>query len=111
MEELHLVLTQILFLSLAVSAISMTLTRSAIFSTPREWILKRNEFLGRLLSCPYCTNHWLSAAAVAVYQPRPVSSETPGLDWVVSAFALVALSSFSAGLIHRAFAFSHATED
>jgi len=90
-------------LALAISSASVTITLSGIFASWREWIDDRSDFFGDLVHCPYCTSHWLSFGAVAVYQPRLVESSIWPLDYAVSAFILVALASFSAAVVIRAF--------
>jgi hypothetical protein len=81
----------VLFLSLPVSAISLTVTKSSLFERLREWALERNKWLGKLVSCPYCMSHWVSFALVAWYQPRVVQSGAWPVDLIISAFAIVAI--------------------
>lgn len=94
----------VLALALAVSAVSMTLTKAKVFKGLRAWTAERSSWFGGLLKCPYCTSHWLAAGAVAIYQPRIVTSSVLLMDLAVSAFAIIALAAFSSGLIFRAFA-------
>ncbi len=82
----------VLILSLPVSAITLTITKSSLFERLREWALERNEWLGKLVSCPYCTSHWVSFALVAWYQPRMLHSVWLPVDLIISAFAIVALA-------------------
>lgn len=82
----------VLILSLPVSAITLTITKSSLFECLREWALKRNKWLGKLVSCPYCTSHWVSFALVVLYQPRMVRSGAWPIDLIISAFAIVALA-------------------
>lgn len=98
------VISVVVTLALAVSALSMTLTKAKVFKGTREWIKDRSTWLGGLITCPYCTSHWFAFGAVVVYRPRIVDSGTPVLDLAVTAFAVVALAAFSSGLIYRAFA-------
>lgn len=90
-------------LALAVSSVSVTMTKSSIFKSTREWIDEKSSFFGDLVHCPYCTSHWLSFAAVAVYQPRLLDSPYWVFDYAVSAFVIVTLASMSSGLVIRAF--------
>lgn len=90
---------QIGILSLAVAAISFTTSKAVIFRSLRLWIDDRNEWLGELVACPYCTAHWVAFAAVAIYQPRPVNSGALILDLFVSAMAIVAVASIVVGII------------
>lgn len=82
----------VLILSLPVSTISLTITKSSLFERLREWALERNKWLGKLVSCPYCTSHWVSFALVAWYQPRMLQSAWLPVDLIISAFAIVALA-------------------
>lgn len=87
----------VIVLSLAVSSISVTVTRSKVFAPFRAWIGARHEKLGGLFSCFYCLSHWLAAAFVLVYQPRLLSLWLP-LDLVVAVFAIVTIASIFSGL-------------
>ncbi len=84
---------ELIFLALATSAISVTITRSGVFAKQRSWLLEKNLWLGRLVSCPYCLSHWVSAVLVGMYQPVVVSLWI-GVDLLVSVFIVVALSAF-----------------
>ena len=36
------------------------ITFSYIFKPIREWIKKRNNFIGKLIECPQCSGFWMS---------------------------------------------------
>ncbi len=91
-------------LALAVSALSMTITKTKVTKTLRLWVKAHNAWLGELLSCPYCTSHWLAFAVVAIYQPRVVDSGLLVLDLFISAMMIVALAAVMSGLIFRSIA-------
>lgn len=91
-------------LSLAISALSLTITKASIFRPARRRIADKNAWLGDLITCPYCMSHWLAFAAVIVYHTRIVHSRIYLLDLLVSAFMAVALASVWSGLILWAFA-------
>lgn len=93
----------IAYLALAVGAISMTTAKTEIFMPLRWWIYDRNEWLGELVKCPYCTAHWLAFGAEAVYGPRLVRSGFAPLDYLLSAMAIVAISTLVSGVMWRAF--------
>lgn len=97
-------LTQIFILGLAVGAAALTISKSKVFYAFRVWLMKRNRFLGDLINCPYCTGHWLAFAAVAFFQPRPVSSGFLLVDLAAAAFAIIAIAAFTSGLIYLALA-------
>ncbi len=92
----------VLLLSLPVAVISLTITRASVFQYLREWIRERNEWLGKLFTCPYCMSHWVSFALVACYQPRIIQWWWP-LDLVLSAFAIVALAMPVSFVVYRSF--------
>ncbi len=92
---------QLLVLSLAAAAISVTLAKSKLFEPLREKIKERNEWLGELVNCPYCTSHWVSIGLVIIYQPVPFNLII--VDQVIAVFALVSLAAIWAGLIYRAY--------
>lgn len=94
-------LTAIVALALAVSAVSVTVAKTKITMPLRKWVKGKSAWLHSLVSCPYCLSHWLSFAAVLIYRPTLVHFFAP-LDWLVSAFVIVALAAFSTGLIIRA---------
>ena len=93
----------VLILSLPVAVISLTITRASVFQPLREWVLERNAWLGKLVTCPYCTSHWVSFALVAYYRPRIVQSAWWPLDLILSAFALVALAMPISFVVYRSF--------
>ncbi len=103
-------LSNILYLSAAIAAISLTVTRAVVFRWWREWVDSKNKFIGELFTCPYCFSHWLSIAAVIIYQPRLVTSNILILDLIVSIFVMVTVSSLFCGLVVRAFMFDEEEE-
>lgn len=54
---------------LAVSACSITLSRSHMMEPYRKIMELTHDELGYLARCHYCTSHWVAAAVVAVYRP------------------------------------------
>ncbi len=93
-----------LILAMAVAAAAMTITKTAIFRPMRSWVSQRSSWFGKLLSCPYCTSHWLVFFSVAWYQPLLVTSRLRVMDWFITCLAVVAVSSIFCGLIFYAFA-------
>lgn len=89
-------------LSLAVSALSITITKAKVFRWFRKLIQQQSNWLGELISCPYCMSHWFALAMVAVYRPTVVSSRSWLLDLGVSVMAIVALAAMLSGLIAKA---------
>jgi len=60
----------IAFLSFVTASISFTVTETKLFLPLREWMKKRNAFVGELISCGYCLGHWVAFGLVAIYRPR-----------------------------------------
>lgn len=84
-----------LYLSLACGAASLVLTKSAVLNGLHSWLEKRSPFVGEMLSCPWCTSHWVALGLVLAF--GPVAIGQGWLAWLlaypVSVFALVALST------------------
>lgn len=99
-------ISTVIVLALALGAISMTVTKSRIFRGLREKVENRSEFWGELISCPYCFGHWLSLGAMLIWHPRLLNCGVLALDYVMSGFALVALSALVSGAIYKLFASS-----
>lgn len=91
-------------LSLAVSAISVTLSKAGVFQSLRDWITSRNAWLGKLISCHYCTSHWVSFIMVLVYQPRICHAWLP-FDLIVSAFVMVGIAAPIMGIVVQLYGF------
>jgi hypothetical protein len=111
-------IVDIVFLSLAVAAISMTLTKAELFTGARKWIQKWTRslwwpgwVLRKLTTCPYCMAHWWAIFAVAYYKPVILQSKVAFIDLSVSAFCIIALSAFWCGLIYKAFSQMSSSED
>ncbi len=92
-------LLQLAALSLACSAVAVTLTKSSFFSWLRVWARKHLfKTLAKLVSCPYCASHWIAAGLVGVYQPVFIQAWLP-FDLFVSVMVTVALSALVTGVI------------
>lgn len=98
MEIIIFVLSMI-FISLAVSSISYTISKTDIFESIRKKISKHSNWLGKLISCPYCLSHWISFVIILfIYR-------TFNLEVFVLTFAIVTLSAIWTGKISRSFDF------
>ncbi|MEI6118430.1 MAG: DUF1360 domain-containing protein [bacterium] len=106
MEKLIQALLECFMIALAGSAISMTITKATISKSLREKIKAKNKFFGELLSCPYCTSHWIHAILLILCQPLILTffprMIIPGINYVIVWFALVSLSSYGSGFIYKA---------
>lgn len=96
-------LLKIVVLSFVVSPICLTITKTKVFKPLRTFIMSKNEWLGKLFSCPYCFGHWTSFAVVAVFRPVAVSCGFCfSIDLVVSAFIMIAISTIISGFVYQA---------
>lgn len=59
----------VIYLSFVTACFSFTVTETKLFKPLREWLKKKNSFLGELFSCCYCFGHWVAFALVAIYKP------------------------------------------
>lgn len=90
-------------LGMAVGVVSMTISKASIFERLRVWIDRESEWLGDLVSCPYCTSHWVALVAVIAFEPRPLQTQWDLLDMVAAVFAVTFVSSVACGAIAWAF--------
>lgn len=90
---------QILLISLAISSISYTISRTEIFKPLRKFICNKFNWLGKLISCPYCLSHWVSFI-ITIYIYKYIS-----LEVIILSFSMIALSAIWIGMISRSFDF------
>lgn len=86
-------------IALAVAAAALTITRAVVFAPLRNWVAKHSDFFGELISCPYCTSHWLAIAGTVVFQPR-ITHTWLVLDLTLTAFVIVALATMLYGVVY-----------
>ncbi len=91
---------KILFLSIAIAASSFTVTETKMFSPLREWVKRKNLFLGEFISCGYCFGHWIAFGLVAVYRPRLFDAWWL-LDYFLTAVVIAWLAAFQWVLLCR----------
>lgn len=87
-------------IALATMAISLTTSRALVFAPFRMWVASKSSWLGELVSCFYCTSHWVAIALVVIYRPVLVQKWLP-LDFFVSVFVVVAISAVLNALVTR----------
>ena len=88
-----------IILSMAVSVISLTLTKSRLFLPVRFWFgSKGNRLVSDFITCPYCLSHWVAIVLVVAYKVRLVSLWLP-IDYLITAFAVVCIASILSGVI------------
>lgn len=93
----------LVILAFATSAVSLTISKAGIFKSSRQWVAEHNEWLGELISCPYCTSHWVSILLVALYRPAVVQSGVWLIDLAISAFTIVAMAAMISWLVYRSY--------
>lgn len=94
------VLIEVLSLGVAAGVAAHTITKTTITLTFRQWLSKKNKWLGTLFTCPNCLSHWLCAIAVLIYRPRFLDMNIVldlGVTWLVMIF----ISSLAWGTIQR----------
>jgi hypothetical protein len=89
---------QVVVLAFATAIISTTIARAKVFSPFRRMVTSHSTWLGNLVSCFYCTAHWIGIGFVAIYRPVLIEKYPP-IDIVVSAFATIAVAIIIAGVI------------
>ncbi len=94
-------MTLFLVLALCNGATSTSLTKTRIFRFFRTFVSSRSKFLGEMVNCTYCMTHWISLISVMIWRPRITYCGFAPLDYLVSVFAIVALSSIVSGIIYR----------
>lgn len=94
-------IASIIILSLAVSSVSLTMTKAKLTKPLRNFVRSRSEWLGELFSCPYCFSHWVSFGAVAAARPVVTSTGLLLADLLISAFAVISLAALTSGLVYR----------
>lgn len=80
-------------LSLAVSSISVTITKTLMFKPIRNYIEQKSKRLGTLFHCPYCLSHWVTLFFFIFYAPKVINGFVI-LDYLVTFFVIVALATF-----------------
>lgn len=96
-------LQQFLLLAVCCGTVAYTLTKGSIFTPLREWVIDRSLWLGKLITCPYCTSHWVVFFAMLIFRPRLINYGFAPTDYLATGFALVGLSAMSAGVIFKLF--------
>lgn len=84
---------KIIYLSFITASISFTITETKPFLPLREWVKRKNIFLGELISCGYCLGHWVAFVWVAIYRPRLFESWWL-LDYFLTAIVIAWLAAF-----------------
>ena len=94
---------------MAAAAISVTISQSFVFDSSRNWICEKSEFFGKLITCPYCTTHWVCFVLMISVPSAPVTAEYftmgfPMMSGITIWMGLVGMSSLFIGAINKAIA-------
>ena len=101
-------LNDLLIMALATATISVTIGQSKLFAPFRAWAKSKWQFVGELLSCPYCLGHWVAVIMVmefsyhrGVYSYGITQAEWFGLiTWWLAITGLSALISGAIGRLY-----------
>ncbi len=92
----------LLFLATVAAAISATVSRASLFDGLRDGLARKSDFLGKLVSCPYCLSHWVAFGLVAAYRPQVLPVHWT-LNFLAASFSIVTLTAFLVGGMFAAF--------
>ncbi len=84
---------QATLMSLVVASVAFTISETMLFAAVREWAKSLNPWLGKLVSCGYCTGHWVAFVLVAIYRPRLFEAWWL-LDYFLTALVIAWLAAF-----------------
>ena len=88
--------------SLVTATITLTVSRSRLFSFLRTTLNKYVPFIGELVSCPYCLAHWSALfVTVLIHYRSPVFLHFGSGNILLSAFALVPPSCVIMWVMHK----------
>lgn len=92
-----------LSIALASASISMTLTQTELFAGLRAWTARLHPMVGHLFHCFYCLSHWVVFAGMLIYRPYLLHSGITVIDWVMTAFITLTITTFINGLLFKVF--------
>ncbi|MGP8305563.1 DUF1360 domain-containing protein [Vibrio sp. YIC-376] len=90
-------------LAVAASSISITITQTELFIPVQNIANKCGHMIGYLFKCFYCMKHWVVILGMAVYHPRIIMSDFIVIDWLVSTFFTITVSSLISGFLFDVF--------
>ena len=90
-------------IALAAASSSMTITQTELFAGLRAWTAKKHALLGHLFHCFYCMSHWTVLAGMLIYRPYLLHSDVAVVDWLMTAFITLTLTTFINGLMFKVF--------
>lgn len=96
MDIINNILMLVVF-SIVVEAITEILTAGKIFFGLRNWLQKKSNFFGSMISCGYCLSVWVSMLVAVVY-PFEITNIMI-IDYILWVFILHRFSN----IIHEGF--------
>ncbi|WNG19611.1 hypothetical protein [Cystobacter fuscus] len=92
-------LFQLFAVAAVVMGISQTITRERIFAPLRERLGGKERFCGYLVSCPYCTSHYVAFVLVPLTGTYPIRVVVGGwvgavLRWFLSSILITVIAAF-----------------
>jgi hypothetical protein len=98
-------LLKLAYLSAACGAVSLLVAKAAILNFFHEWLEKHSPFLEEMLSCPWCTSHWVALGLTVTYKPLLFAAGgwLLPLDYLVTIEVMVTLASVAARIIYSAY--------
>lgn len=92
-----------LVIAFAVAAMSFTIAKTKVSAPFRAWVKSHSVWAGGLVSCPYCTSHWLTLAAMVTFREDIRLIWGHGFfDYMGTWAAIIAVSAIVVGLINNA---------
>jgi hypothetical protein len=77
-----------------VGLIASTITKTFVFEPFRDWIMRKNEKLGYLASCPYCLSFYVAVFPIIYFRPALFDTNIV-INLFLSWFFLVSLNMIS----------------
>lgn len=92
----------LLLLSFFVASVSWTISKSTLFEPIRKYFYKDGSFLSKLVLCPYCVSHYVSAFTthLAIHLGYIDSVYFYGfVDWIFFTIVIVWMAAFQHAII------------
>lgn len=86
-------LGEVALLSMITGFLAFSVSETRLLGPLRDWVAARSAWLGKLISCGFCTGFWFAVALEAIYRPRLFQAWQP-LDLALTAFVIAWLAAF-----------------
>ena len=101
-------LIYLLIVALANTALTTTIVTADPLHSLRQKLADKSQWTAKLLACTYCLSHWIALGLIVLCNP----AEIPGVNFVgrylLSIFAVVALTRAINGVYIRLYAVKNA---